>query len=121
LKGEPESGATQVKGKVAERLALGALDYAVPKLAFNAPYFLGGLTAALIAILLTGLYLAQYYNPNPAGAHDSVLYIITRAPFGDWARSLHYWAAGAVVVSVAAHLAYVFWRRSYKRPREVTW
>jgi ubiquinol-cytochrome c reductase cytochrome b subunit len=111
-----------VKGKVAERLALGALDYEVPKVAYKLPYFLGGLTAALIAILLlTGLYLAQFYNPNQAGAHDSVLYIITRAPFGDWVRSLHYWAAGAVVVSVTAHLAYVCWRRSYKRPREVTW
>jgi ubiquinol-cytochrome c reductase cytochrome b subunit len=118
----PDSGMKKGAGRIAERLALDALDYAVPKLAERAPYFIGGLTASLIAVLiLTGLYLAQFYNPNPAGAHDSVLYIITRAPFGDWIRSLHYWAAGGVVVSVTAHLAYVFWRRSYKRPREVTW
>jgi ubiquinol-cytochrome c reductase cytochrome b subunit len=83
---------------------------------------LGGLTAFLIGVLvLTGLYLAQFYNPSPAGAHDSVLYIIARAPFGDWVRSLHYWSAGAVTLTVTAHLAYVFWRRSYKKPREVTW
>lgn len=107
---------------LAERLALEALDYPIPSVARRLPYLLGGLTASLIAVLvLTGLYLAQYYNPNPAGAHDSVLYIITRAPFGDWVRSLHYWAAAGAVVSVTAHLAYVFWRRSYKRPREVTW
>jgi ubiquinol-cytochrome c reductase cytochrome b subunit len=117
-----DSGATKGTGKVAERLALDALDYAVPKLADRAPYFLGGLTASLITVLvLTGIYLAQFYNPNPAGAHDSVLYVMKRVPFGDWVRSLHYWAAGGVVVSVTAHLAYVFWRRSYKRPREITW
>lgn len=113
---------TTIRTRIAERLAFGALNYPVPKLADRAPYFLGGLTASLIAILLlSGLYLAQFYNPNPAGAHDSVLYVITRAPLGDWIRSLHYWAASGAVVSVTAHLAYVFWRRSYKRPREVTW
>lgn len=107
---------------VAERLALEALDYPIPRIAERLPYLLGGLTASLIGILaLTGIYLAQFYNPNPAGAHDSVLYVITRAPFGDWVRSLHYWAAAGVAVSITAHLAYVFWRRSYKRPREVTW
>jgi ubiquinol-cytochrome c reductase cytochrome b subunit len=86
------------------------------------PYMLGGLTAVFLVILfLTGLYLGQFYNPNPAGAHDSVLYIIARAPAGDWIRSLHYWSAGAATLTVTAHLVYVFWRRSYRKPREVTW
>jgi ubiquinol-cytochrome c reductase cytochrome b subunit len=103
-------------------LALKALDYEIPKAANRWTFMLGGLTAFLIIILIvTGVYLSQYYNPSPTGAHDSVLYIILRAPFGDWVRSLHYWAAGAVAVTVAAHLGYVFWRRSYKKPREVTW
>ena len=80
------------------------------------------MTALLIGVIvITGLYLAQFYNPTPQGAHDSVLYIITRAPLGDWVRSLHFLASGTLVVTVTAHLAYVFWRRSYKRPREVTW
>jgi ubiquinol-cytochrome c reductase cytochrome b subunit len=104
------------------RLALEALEYAIPREANRWTYMLGGLTAFLIVVLLlTGVYLAQFYNPTPAGAHDSVLYIIARAPFGDWIRSLHYWAAGAVTLTISAHLAYVFWRRSYKRPRELTW
>ena len=85
-------------------------------------YGLGGLTAALLVLLVvTGVYLEQFYQPNPVGARDSVLYIITRAPLGDWVRSIHYWAAGALVVTITAHLAHVFWRRSYLRPREVTW
>ncbi len=107
---------------ISTRLALDALDYAIPRTANRWTYMLGGLTAFFIVILIvTGLYLAQFYNPNPLGAYDSVLYIITRAPFGDWIRSLHYWAAGAATLTVTAHIIHVFWRRSYKKPREVTW
>ena len=109
-------------GWAEERLALSSLDYPIPKRANHWTYMLGGLTAFFIAVLvLTGLYLGQFYNPSPAGAHDSVLYLISRAPFGDWIRSLHYWAAGATVITITAHLGYVFWRRAYRRPREVTW
>lgn len=104
------------------RLGLSGLEYEIPAEAHRWPYMLGGLTAFfLVLLVLTGLYLSQFYNPSPLGAHDSVLYIVTRAPLGDWIRSLHYWAAGGAVVSVTAHLSWVFWRRSYKRPREVTW
>ncbi len=107
---------------VAERLGLEALDYEVPRASNRWQYMLGGLTAFLIVILIgTGVYLGQFYNPDPAGAHDSMLYIIARAPLGDWVRSLHYWSAGAVVLTIVAHIGWVFWRRSYKRPREVTW
>ncbi len=104
------------------RLAADALDYPIPKKANRWTYMLGGLTAFFVLVLvLSGLYLAQFYDPTPAGAHDSVLYIITRAPLGDWVRSLHYWSAGAVTLTVVTHIAYVFWRRSYKKPRELTW
>ena len=110
------------EGPVGERLALRALDYEIPEKANRWPYMLGGLTAFLIGILIaTGVYLQQFYNPSPAGAHDSMLYIISRAPLGDWVRSLHYFSAGAVTLTITAHLIYVFWRRSYRRPREVTW
>ena len=107
---------------VAERLGLRALDYEVPAEARRWTYMLGGLTAFfLVVLMITGVYLGQFYNPSPVGAHDSVLYIITRAPFGDWARSLHYWAAGGATLTVVAHLVWVFRRRAYRRPREVTW
>lgn len=122
---DPRAGAGEDRrptGAIASRLGLDGLDYEIPAEAQRLPYMLGGLSAFLVVILvLSGLYLGQFYNPTPAGAHDSVLYIITRAPFGDWVRSLHYWAAGGLVVTVSAHLVWVFWRRSYRRPREVTW
>jgi ubiquinol-cytochrome c reductase cytochrome b subunit len=105
-----------------ERLALHALDYQVPRVTISVKYMLGGLTAFLLLVLtVTGLYLSQYYNPTPTGAHDSVLYLITRAPLGDWIRTLHFLSAGGVVVTVTAHLIYTFWRSAYKKPREVTW
>lgn len=119
--GEDE-GTVRRSGALRERLALDALDYPIPRAANRWPYMLGGLTAFfLVVLIVTGLYLAQFYNPNPLAAHDSVLYIIMRAPLGDWVRSVHYWAAGGATVTVTAHLVYVFWRRSYRRPREVTW
>ena len=109
-------------GWVEERLALSSLDYSIPRSANRWTYMLGGLTAFFIVVLvLTGVYMGQFYNSTPQGAHDSVMYLITRAPLGDWVRSLHYWSAAAVVITVTAHLIYVFWRRSYRKPREVTW
>lgn len=104
------------------RLGLGALDYRIPAAGNRLRYMLGGLTAALIVILfLTGFYLAEFYAPDPQGAHDSVLYLIARAPLGDWIRSIHYWSAAALTVTLLMHLGYVFWRRSYRKPRELTW
>ncbi|HUP19360.1 MAG TPA: cytochrome b N-terminal domain-containing protein, partial [Gemmatimonadota bacterium] len=63
----------------------------------------------------------QFYDPTPVGAHDSVVYLITRVPLGGWIRALHWWGASVVLTTVLAHLVWVFRRRSYVRPREVTW
>ena len=105
-----------------ERLALHALEYRVPRVTLSLKYMLGGLTAFLLLVLIvTGLYLSQYYNPTVTGAHDSVLYLISRAPLGDWIRTVHFLSAGGVVLTVIAHLCYTFWTRAYKKPREVTW
>lgn len=118
---EPRPAVHETEG-LAGRLGLRALDYRIPADANRWNYMLGGLTAFLITILfLTGFYLAQFYQPNPVGARDSVIYIITRAPLGDWIRSIHYWSAAGLAVTLAAHLGFVFWRRSYRKPREFTW
>lgn len=105
-----------------ERLGLDALDYSIPPSANQLRYMLGGLTfVGIVVLIITGLLLDQFYNPSPLSAHDSVLYIMTRVRLGNWIRSLHYWAATVVFISVSLHLSFVFWRRSYARPREVTW
>ena len=106
-----------------ERLAVDkGMGYEIPRAADRLPYYLGSITLfGIIIQIATGVYLAQFYNPDPASAHQSVLYIISRARLGDFTRSLHRWMADLVMVSTALHLVWVFWRGSYRRPREVTW
>lgn len=83
---------------------------------------LGGLTfSGILVLIVTGVLLDQFYNPSPVGAHDSIQFIMTRVYLGNWLRGLHYWAASLVLVTVFLHMSFVFWRRSYRRPREITW
>ncbi len=107
---------------VDERLGLSGLAYPVPEHANSLPYLLGGITLfGFIILTVTGVLLAQFYHPHPADAHDSVIYIITQAPLGDFIRSVHFWTANLVVVTAILHLIRVFITGSYKRPREVNW
>lgn len=115
-------GRNRFWGKVDERLGLSGLAYPVPEHANTLPYLLGGITLfGFIILVVTGVLLAQFYHPHPADAHDSVIYIITQAPFGDFIRSVHFWTANLVVITAILHLIRVFITGSYKRPREANW
>ncbi len=104
------------------RLGLKHFAYHVPEHAQSWPYMLGGITlAGFVILIVTGIYLGQFYNPNQLNSHQSVLYIISQAPFGNFARSVHFWTANIVFGLVIAHLIRTFITGSYKRPREVTW
>lgn len=105
-----------------ERLGLEGLAYHVPEHANSLPYILGGITLMGFFILsVTGIYLAQFYHPHPADAHASVIYLVTDAPLGDIVRSVHFWTAQIVTVTVFLHMLRVLFTGSYKRPREVNW
>lgn len=107
---------------LASRLGLATLDYPIPPTANRIVYMLGGLTfVSLLVLIVTGVVLDQFFNPSPLAAHDSVLYIMTRVYLGNWIRALHYWAATTVFITLFLHMVWVFWRRSYTRPREATW
>jgi quinol-cytochrome oxidoreductase complex cytochrome b subunit len=109
-------------GNVRQRFAWDALRYPIPPTANRLAYMLGGLTfVGLVLLIGTGLVMDQFYDPTPLGAHDSVIYIMTQLPLGGWIRALHYWGAAVVLLSVVCHLGWVLWRRSYFRPRELTW
>ncbi|HBY94836.1 MAG TPA: cytochrome B6 [Chloroflexi bacterium] len=108
--------------KLDERLGLSALAYPVPAHANRLPYLLGGITfVGFLVLLVTGVLLAQFYHPHPADAHESVIFIITQAPFGDVIRSIHFWSANLVIITAVLHLIRVFTTGSYKRPREANW
>ena len=72
--------------RLSERLAVKrGLEYEIPKVADRLSYFLGSMTLfGGIIQVITGIYLTQFYNGDPVRAHQSILYIITRAPLGDF-------------------------------------
>jgi ubiquinol-cytochrome c reductase cytochrome b subunit len=105
-----------------ERLGLRALRYPVPAHANGVLHTLGGMTlVAFVVLAITGIYLAQFYDPNPLNAHSSVAYITSSVAFGAFVRGLHYWAAIVVTLSVGLHLLRVFVSGAYKAPREINW
>ncbi len=105
-----------------ERLGLDAFRYKVPGYGNTLPYTLGGITFfGFIVLVLTGVYLGQFYHPHPTIANDSVRAIILEVPLGAFVRSVHFWTAQAVLVSVALHVTRVFMTAAYKKPREFNW
>jgi quinol-cytochrome oxidoreductase complex cytochrome b subunit len=105
-----------------ERLGVSAVSYPVPAHANSLWYTLGGITViGFLVLILTGIYLAQFYHPHPADARESVLYIQNAAPLGDIVRGLHVWLASLVTITALLHLGRVFLTASYKRPREINW
>jgi len=105
-----------------ERLALHALAYPVPEYANTIPYTLGGITLfGFIVLFATGILLTQFYHAHPAEAHDSVTYIISQVPFGDFIRSIHFLTANLVVVTALLHMVRIYYTTSFKRPREFNW
>ncbi len=105
-----------------DRLGLSALRYRVPVHANTIWYTLGGITfIGIVVLILTGIWLAQYYNPDPAGARASVMYIQNTAPLGDIIRGIHIWTAYLVVITAALHLIRILVTASYKIPREINW
>lgn len=107
---------------VDERLGLSSLSYPVPRHANTVLYTLGGITLVSFLILVaTGIVLAQFYHPHPSEANKSIRYIIEQVPLGDVLRSIHWWAASAMVLTAVLHLLRVFFTGAYRRPREANW
>jgi cytochrome b6 len=110
-----------------ERLHLDALrrvaaGKAVPVHRYMAFYYFGGMTLLFFLVqVVTGILLMLYYRPSAEAAFESVEFIMTTVPYGWLIRSLHAWSANLMVFSAACHLASVYFLRSYRRPRELTW
>jgi quinol-cytochrome oxidoreductase complex cytochrome b subunit len=61
-------------GWIESRTGISALRYAVPAHANVIWYTLGGITFMSILIsVASGIWFAQYYNPDPTGARESVI------------------------------------------------
>jgi len=94
----------------------------VPAHRFSVFYYLGGMTMFFFIIqVVTGIMLMLYYRPSADGAFESVEFIMTVVPFGWLIRSIHSWSANLMVYFAFVHLATVYFTKSYRRPREITW
>src|ERR1051326_54734 len=86
------------------------------------PATLGSVCALLFGMMVvSGLFLAMYYNPSPGEAYQSVDYIMNSVPGGWLLRGIHHWGAGAMVLAVFVHMMANFFTGSFKKPREATW
>lgn len=85
-------------------------------------YYFGGISLFLFGIqLLTGILLLLYYRVGPDASFESVKYILTQVKFGWLLRAVHAWSANLMVLAVIIHLVSVYFQRSYRAPRELSW
>lgn len=116
-----EGTVQRVGGWLDSRFGISALAYPVPRHANKLAYTLGGVTmGSFILLVATGIYLAQLYDPIPAGAHASIVELSSNG-FGAVIRSLHFWLAGIFIVTLILHLLRTFTTAAYKAPREGIW
>ena len=85
-------------------------------------YYLGGMTLFLFGVqVFTGILLLLYYRPSAAEAYESVQFIVTQVQFGWLIRNVHSWSANLLIGLAFAHFFSVFFLKSYRKPRELTW
>jgi cytochrome b6 len=118
---------TRSGGWFAERFEIQSwIDFlkkkAVPRHHASVFYYLGGMTLFLFAVqVASGILLLLYYRPTAEAAFESVQFIVTQVHFGWLVRSIHSWSANLMILFAFMHLFSVFWMKSYRKPREMTW
>jgi cytochrome b6 len=85
-------------------------------------YYFGGVSLFLFIIqVVTGILLLLYYKGSEQLAFESIQFIMSKVQFGWLIRSIHSWAANLFVLSAFIHMFSVYFEKSYRRPREITW
>ncbi|MBD3794515.1 MAG: cytochrome bc complex cytochrome b subunit [Epsilonproteobacteria bacterium] len=111
-----------------ERLAVSevrrvlALEYWIPK-NINFLWAMGMILAATFGLLVvSGIFLLMYYQPDVKTAFDSVNYtIMTEVGYGWLWRHIHGVAASVVFLIIYIHMFTGIYYSSYKRGREIIW
>ncbi len=120
--------ATSVKDWLDQRLAIVkvekvmASEYWIPK-NINFLWAMGMVLAITFALLLvSGIFLLMYYQPNVETAFDSVNYtIMQEVGFGWLWRHIHAVAASVVFLIIYIHMLTGIYYGSYKKGREMIW
>jgi ubiquinol-cytochrome c reductase cytochrome b subunit len=93
---------------------------------------------SFVILLLTGTYLALFFNPSTAPvvyhgsyvkldgisvseAYQSALRISFDVRGGLLIRQVHHWAADLFMAAICAHMLRHFFLGSYRKPRDVNW
>lgn len=122
-----EQGKRSIAAWLDDRIGLSALleflsHKSVPKHRFSVFYYLGGMTLFFFLVqVCTGVLLMLYYRPSADEAFESIEFLVTTVPFGWLVRSIHAWSANLMVFFAFLHLVSVFFLKSYRPPRELTW
>ncbi len=104
--------------------ALGILDtLKVGFEAINPLNNLGTITFLMLFIqILTGFILSFFYMPSLDQAQKSILYIMSdKIPYGLFIRSLHRYAADAMIIFAALHMLRKFFAQRHTSTRSVGW
>lgn len=120
--------ATSVHDWLNQRLAIDTLqrvlskEYWIPK-DINFLWAMGMVLAFTFGLLLvSGIFLLMYYQPNVDLAFDSVNYTIMReVDFGWLWRHVHAVAASVVFLIIYIHMLTGIYYGSYKKGREMIW
>lgn len=94
----------------------------VPKFRETIWYYFGGIALLLFVIqVLSGILLLMYYQGTENTAYESVKFISTKVSFGWLIRSVHSWSANLMIFSIFIHMFSVYFLKSFRKPRELTW
>ncbi|HTP12055.1 MAG TPA: cytochrome bc complex cytochrome b subunit [Bacteroidota bacterium] len=85
-------------------------------------YYFGGVSLFLFIIqVVTGILLLLYYKSGEELAFESIQFIMSKVQFGWLIRSIHSWTANLFILTAMVHMFSVYFERSYRKPREMTW
>jgi cytochrome b6 len=85
-------------------------------------YYFGGVTLFLFLIqVITGILLLLYYKGSEDLAFESIQFLMSKVSFGWLIRSVHSWSANLFILAAVIHMFSVFFEKSYRPPREMTW
>ena len=85
-------------------------------------YYFGGVSLFFFIIqVVTGILLLFYYKGSADLAYESIHFIMSKVQFGWLIRSIHSWSANLFILSVFIHMFSVYFEKSYRKPREMTW
>jgi cytochrome b6 len=71
--------------------------------------------------VITGILLLLYYKSGEELAFESIQFIMSKVQFGWLIRSIHSWAANLFILASMIHMFSVYFEKSYRKPREITW